>query len=258
MADHMICIGFDMSDEAEMKSLLKQMLDQGEQYAVDNGVYCRWQGNGEEVWLQFTLEGHFMGANPHFAGDSRIAVTLEGCMSNPMHSPLDGALLTRTVCGESPTKEVSIPIVADVPNVGLYGDLQFPASKTLQIAAFPHTLNCYESEAAFIAAQAGQDQKIHSRSFFPAGIVPDSGNLQEADPSFGTISGLILKRDVRQNALTGLSYNWGLLDTPVGTIDVVWGTEMLPTSVTVGNVLSGLFWLSAIIIEEKPDQRRIN
>ena len=243
MANHMICIGFDMSDKSEIVSQLEQMFKQGEQFGVDNGVYCFWKGNGEQVWQQFTYEGRFIGANPHFQGESRVKVVVEAMMPHKNGTPLDGGLLARAIELEG------IEIRADVPNAKMYTVKKDLETATLQIAAFPHSLNFFNSEEAYFKSQQGSNLKFHSRSWFPASVASNSSNVQEADLSFANITGCILKAESRQNALTGRSYNWALLETPVGTIDVVWDEAVQPLPSSPGGILSGLFWLSTLPVD---------
>lgn len=246
MANHMICIGFDMSDESEMKSQLQKMFEQGEQFGVDNGIYCFWKGNGEQVWLQFTHEGRWVGANPHFLGESRVNVVAEAIIPHKNGTPLDAGILARAIDLEG------IEIRADVPNAKMYTIKEQLETTTLQIAAFPHSLNFFNSEEAYFKSQQGKYFKLHSRSWFPACVASDSSNVQEADLSFANVAGCILKVASRQNALTGRSYNWALLETPVGTIDVVWDKTLQPLPSSSGGILSGLFWLSTLPVDTPP------
>jgi len=253
MADHMICIGFDMSDESEIESQLEQVFERGEQYGVDNGVYCLWKGNGEQVWLQLTHEGHFMGANPHFQGESRINVVAITWIKPEGRTQLDGTLEIRSVDTDTAGQE-GVPMVVDLPNAELYSDLKLSEPLILQIAAFAHSIKCYESKEAFVKAQKEGESLFAIHTFIPSVVGRSADSGENILMPYAHISGLVVKTETRRNILTGLDYNWALVASPVGRIDVVWSKDMLPHLPPQGGVLVGDFWLSAIPANSIDDQ----
>lgn len=256
MASHFSSIGFPLRAEEEYVSLAQQVSGDAQVLPTKVGHYLRWTGSaGEELWLQVDGAGSLIGMVPHFTGKSAVRVGITERVTRPSDTSLDGAFCGwANPPGDVPT-DGTYPFVFDLPDAATYADLVPPAIVDTQIAAFAHELSFYDSEDAFMSAQAEQSVKFAAKSFIPSGLFTPEGTRPAAPEAMAIFTGEVLESAVCRNDVTGALFLWALVDTVGGTYDVVADPELLPQPPPAGGVLSGTFWLSGRLQNVPPRKR---
>jgi|SRR5579883_300194 len=251
VASHFSTIGMPVRSEAEIYERAQQLGPLADAFDTERGVYFCWSDpSGAEVWLQVNAENEFLGMNPHFAGKSTVRVRLTARPDTGSPSSLDG----RFHGWADPSAEVSdeqqgaYPFLFDAPDAALHDALELPATVVVQIAAFAHEIEAFDSPEAYAASQTGE-MKFASQSFIPSGLfnLSDEDTPARAEAIF---AGHVLEAERRTNQLTGNDFIWCLVETLGGVFDVVIDSELLPEVPRVGGVVHGSFWLSGRIISD--------
>lgn len=242
MPSHLSSIGFPVETEEDFARLAERVAREATTVSVKGGGYSRWAGaGGEELWLQLNSRNELIGMNPHFSGPSSVRVGVTSRVARPNDTKLDGALHAWASPGDAP-EDGEYPFVFDLPDAGVYSDLEIPAIAEAQIAAFAHDIAFFESEATYEASQDPDGVRFASRSFVPSGLfqAADSTN----DLAQAIFTGHVLQSSVRTNAISQAQFYWALVDTLGGRYDVVIDPALLDRVPTPGGILSGSFWLS--------------
>jgi hypothetical protein len=238
-------IGFTVSSGEDLAALASRVAERADTIDADAGQYLKWAPpSGEQLWLQVKRNGDAMGMNPHFEGKSSVRVAVEARIAREGHTPLDGTFLAWANPPAGAESGGDYPFVFDCPDAAVHNALALPATLTAQIAAFAQTVSVYESPEVYHAAQATQGLSFAPKSFIPSGLISPSGEPVTPPESHALISGEVLEAEERQNAVTGQSFWWALIDTVGGTFDVVIDQALLTLPINRGNVISGWFWLS--------------
>jgi hypothetical protein len=161
---------------------------------------------------------------------------------------------TRTHDGQSITpipgeRHRAYPFVFDCPNPRTHGDLVCPTVAIVQVAAFPHEIELFESVAAFHAAQADRDTAFDLPSVIPAGLFAADGMSLRAAEAIVVMSGVVTETGLRHNDLTGHPFHWCRLQSDAGEYDLVIDPALANITPRVGGVATGLFWLSGRFVE---------
>jgi hypothetical protein len=253
VASHLSTIGFRVADEQSWQDLVMRTVTQGEVLPFAGGRYARWSpGAGAEMWAGIRDDGRIEGANPHFAGSSRMAVSVTELLPD-RGSELDGTLhcWAEPVSPDDPESGV-FPFLADVPDFMVArGRLRPPAMAVLQVAAFAHSLDCWPGDASYEAAQRERwkgKPGFAAESFIPSGLFFPGG--EPRDPVAEAIfTGHVEEAGVLWNPSTKAPFHRLLVRTLGGTIDVVADPSIVHVEPVVGGVVQGNFWLSARVVE---------
>jgi hypothetical protein len=254
MADHFGVIGFGAASTGELSSIVTGMLEKGGgELPCASGYYHRLHSAaGPELWIHMQQldstepDGApyaIAGITPFFEGEGRAPLRVRACCHRPGDNPFEGAFYVEL----GPT----IALI-DVVDFACHANRAVPFMAIAQIAAFPHELAVYESEAAFDATQADRPVKITTRSFLasslftsgPEGLVfldPEAPDF--AAPSHAFLTGVVQKAERRRNPETGQEFTWALIATAGGTFDLVVSDAILPQALAPGMVVEGEFWL---------------
>ncbi len=247
MPSHLSTIGLPVGTEAEFWDLAQRVGPLAAGVPVAAGTYFVWRDHGgAELWLQVTPDDQFVGMAPHFSGESRVPARLTRRVPRPDGGPFDGSFHALAV-PDTDGGDGLYPFVFDSPEFLRLDPLPIPVDVTLQVAAFAHELEVFESEAHFAEVQdANADDNtpaLAARFFAPAGMLAAApGELPDARAVF---TGVVVRSGERANGLSGRSFTWALVETHGGTFDIVADTVLAPTPPPVGGVVSGSFWLSA-------------
>ncbi|MSO30360.1 MAG: hypothetical protein EXQ48_05360 [Acidobacteria bacterium] len=245
MPSQFSAIGFSVSSGDDLAALASHVAERADTIDADGGHYLKWAPpSGEQLWLQVKRNGDAMGMNPHFEGKSSVRVAIEARIVRQAQTPLDGAFLAWANPPAGAAAGGDYPFAFDCPDAGTHDALALPATLTAQIAAFAQELTVYPSRHAYDAAQAAQGLTFGSRSFIPSGLISPSGEPVTPPESHALIAGEVVEAEERQNAVTGRSYWWALVDTIGGTFDVVIDPSLVASPIDAGNVIAGWFWLS--------------
>ncbi len=245
MPSHLSTLGFAVETEAEFWELAQQVGPESDGLAVEGGTYFHWSDGPVELWLQVTRGEQFVGLNPHYFGPSSVIARLTERVPGADGNPLDGGFRAELFHSEE-SDEVLAEFAFDSPEFARLSAVPLPAVVRLQLAAFAHELEVFDSPESFAEAQElareASEPALEPTHF--AAARPDAGGGGRARVY---LTGAILASAEQTNVLSGIRYHWAqvaVLGGP-GTVDVVcdaslWGGATLPE----GGVLSGTFWLS--------------
>src|SRR5918911_631495 len=204
MPSHMSDLGFVVESKADFEAIALEALEHGTELQSASGTYVRWSpGAAVELWMQLDAAGDVVGLNPHYAGRARMRVGLVARLPRPASSALDGAFHGWADPGGTDPESGQYPFIFDVPDYELTGAVAVPSISEVQLAAFAHELQAYESEAAYDAAQAGA-LKYAAESFIPAGLFGAApGAASEPPQAHAIFTGRVLDTALITNPATG-------------------------------------------------------
>jgi hypothetical protein len=246
VASHFSTIGLSVDSEQAMYDLANRVGPLAEPLEAGDGVYFRWADpSGAELWLQ-SRGNDLLGMNPHFSGKSAVRVKLTARVDTGSPSPLDGTFHGWADPSEGDGASGAYPFVFDAPDARLHDGLTLPAVVRVQVAAFTHEVEAFDSPEAHAASQ-DSEPKFASKSFIPSGLFTPQG---ESTPPRATaiLTGQVLEAERRTNHLTGMPFYWVLVETYGGVYDVVIGPDLLSDAPKAGGVVSGSFWLTGRIL----------
>ena len=194
MPSHMTSLGFPVTTEQDFRHYVFAASEFGRKIKSPNGSYTLWEpGNGIELWVQTNLHKRIIGMNLHFSGHSRMQLELTRRISKPGHSIMDGALYAWANPQNHEPESGTYPLVFDVPDYDLHTDLRLPKLVTVQLAAFAHELQGFESTEAYTAAQKTGIQ-FAEESFIPSGLFRPGpqGGMREPPLAQAIFSGHVL------------------------------------------------------------------
>jgi hypothetical protein len=248
VASHFSTIGLRVGSEQEMFDLANRVGPGAEPTRAPGGAYFRWADpSGAELWLQVNDDNELLGMNPHFAGVSAVRVRLTARVETGSPSPLDGMFHGWADPADGGDEDGAYPFLFDAPDARLHDGLALPAVVSVQVAAFAHEVEAFDSPEAHATSQ-GDGPKFASQSFIPSGLFNPQGADAAPPRAHAMITGHVLDAERRTNRLTGEPFYWCLADSYGGVYDVVIDPELLPDLPKVGGVVSGSFWLTGRIL----------
>lgn len=199
--------------------------------------------SGGEMLIGLKQDGAsrtFETANPAFDGEGRAEVVVTAEVSDPEWKTFERSYQANFAVSETPLIfEISDPTDA--------GRMTPGAKVTVEIAAFSFDIKAFADPAAFHESQKGEDLKWADNFFVPIGMFQDKEGARPAP--YGMLSGEVLKAEMRSNTAGKGRFWWALVRTYDGvTIDVVIDPRQLTTPLKPGNVVSGVFWLTARVV----------
>ena len=240
----MTSIGFNVTNEQDFDEVVQLACTENNRIKVQNGYYFALKDiSGSQLWAQVNKKNECIGMNPHFSGKSNMYTLLNASVDRP-DSILDGGLHAWAEPEGTIEQAGLFPFVFDLPNSNMYPDIVLPQLLHIQLAAFTHELTVHANEEEYLAQQEGE-VKFAAQSFIPSGLFGESG----APQSTAMFTGNVLETKRLQNATTGEFFNWSLVETLGGTIDMVTDEELLLQPIEVGNIVNGSFWLSGTLID---------
>ena len=128
--------------------------------------------------------------NPHFGGATRVQVAVTSVIGRPDDSPLDGAYYAWADPSDDDSESGCYPFVFDCPEATAYGHLALPTSTAVQIAAFAHSIEVWDSVESYNAA-GGDSSKLASKSFIPSGLFTPDGESAGPPESEAILTGTV-------------------------------------------------------------------
>ena len=248
-------IGFDVKSEEDFYMLAEKAYKKANPLEASNGTYfCYSDPSGAELWIQMNKKKKLIGANPHFNGSSKRKVCLTAELDG-IESELDGAFHSWADPVETENPESGeYPFVFDVPDYKRIGPVKLPQYIEIQLSAFAQDLDYYESEQDFANDQE-EETKWASKSFIPSGLFnPNDGKSKKPPEALGIFAGVIKDCAKKKNEMTGNEFQWLLVDTLGGDVDVVSDLKFFSKEPKAGGIVRGQFWLSGRLLT-KPDLR---
>ncbi len=253
MPNPFVCLGFPVGSVADFAKLSAQTLRNGQPIRTDAGTYKRWTvGGGPQLWVDLNYADKIIGFDPHFVGRARMRVRLTERVKQPNDSLLEGAFYAwANPWRDGPYGDT--PLVFRVPDFARYDTLALPADTDVQIAAFPHSLSAYASDAEYAAGVEGKAH-LAAEAFIPSGTFKPGGERIVPAQPHAIINGHILRTALYRNPVTGLNFHWAHVRTYGGEYDLVVDPATLSGPLIVGGVISGWFRLSGQIIGPSEDR----
>ena len=250
MPSHMTSLGFPVTTEKDFRHYVFAASEFGRKIESPNGSYTLWEpGNGIELWVQTNLHKRIIGMNLHFSGHSRIHLGLTRRISKPGHSIMDGALYAWANPQTAKPESGIYPFVFDVPDYDLHNDIPIPGLVTVQLAAFAHELQGFESTEAYTAAQK-TGIPFAEESFIPSGLFRPGpqGGVREPPLAQAIFSGHVLVTQILINPVTDQRFYWARVRTLGGEVDVVADPQVVQGRVIRYGIIKGTFWLSGRLV----------
>ncbi len=241
---HLSSVGFHVESEDELNDLLEQAYSVGKSVNAEEGLYVQFSDpSGSELWMQVNTNSELVGLNPHFAGKGRMTVGLVRLVDGEQEDPMDGAFYAWANPSDMEAEEPGdFPFVFDLPNFCTVKNMALPSIKEVQISAFAQQLDCFESDEEFLAAQP-EEMRLAPESFLPVGLYEEEDG--DMPLSYGLINGHVLEVAKIKNELTGQLFQWMLIKTIGGTIDLVCKLDLLDgQTIKKGGVVNTIAWLS--------------
>ncbi len=250
MPSHLSSIGVPITSSEALQALASRLLPDADVYGTAAGRYFRCRSaSGAELWLQADRKKRLMGANPHFAGASRVRLGLTERFHHPDDTELDGAFHAWVEPPEDDPTTGTYPLVFDVPDAARFRSLALPRVEEVQLAAFAHELSVWPSEAAYLEAHAERDSPaLAVRSFVPSGLFTAQGEPAADREAQAILTGVVQHAERLDNEHGGGAFYWLLVDSFGGSFDVVCDPELLEQSPPEGAVVQGAFWLSGRLL----------
>ncbi len=250
MINHMTTLGFQMQSEDDFLGLANRAYEQGTLMQTEQGAYMLLRaGGGAELWLQLNREGVAIGMHPHFTGAGLMTIGIEAEARHEDANELDGTFYAWAGATPENPGHGLYAFMFDLPDRDRYGPLAHPALRQVQLAAFAHEIAVFENAAAFERDQLERrpgSLPLSPQSFVPQGLTEESGELI----STAQISGTVLRAGWVQNEVSGIYFQWALVRTLGGDIDVVADERLVgEREIQEGEILSGTFWLSGRLAE---------
>ncbi len=253
MPSHMSDIGFPMEREEDYRQLATLALEKGEALETANGVYVKWSPDEQvELWVLMDQDETIVGLSPHFSGSARMRVALTERVSRPDGGALEGAFRGWADPRGDHPESGDYQFVFDVPDYDLNRAVALPSVLDVQLAAFAHELEAYESNEAYKTAQGDVGKKIAPESFLPVGLWTPRGELVDVPEAYAILTGHVLETSIITNPITDSDFCWARIRTLGGELDMVADPLMLNGFLVKGGIISGSFWLSGRL----PDRAR--
>lgn len=255
MASHFSTLGMPLAGEEDFAALAQRAGPLAQPIGLANGAYFHWSdSSGAELWLQVNGANEFTGMNPHFTGPGRVLTRLVARVRPEKAGEFDGgfyAWADPDADKETPSASDAglYPFVFDSPEFARLAPLDLPISLPMQIAAFAHEVEAYETAEDFEAAQVGES-KLAAVCFIPSGLFRPDGTEETLPEARAIIAGTVLAAERRTNGLTGRDFFTVLVQSHGGTFDCVVDPALLAELPPVGGVLAGSFWLSGRVVVE--------
>ena len=257
MPSHFSTLGMAVDSEEELVQLAEAVGPFATPVGFDGGTYFHWHDpSGAELWLQVNAANEFAGVTPHFAGQSRVIVRLAHRVRPADAGPFDGGFYAwADPAGESDGADTAdvegvYPMVVDSPEFARLAPLDLPVTVPMQIAAFAHEVECYDTEADFDASQSPDGPRMAAESFIPSGLFHPDGGATSLPEARVIMNGRVLSSERRTNVFTKQPFVTALVQTVGGTYDAVIDVSLLDRALKVGGILSGSFWLSGRVVIE--------
>jgi hypothetical protein len=251
MPSHMSDIGFALENEEDFRRIALLALENGEALEAGDGTYVKWSpGRGIELWLQLDTDETIVGLNPHFSGSARMPVALTARVTRSEDGFLDGGFHGWANPSAETAESGDYPFVFDAPDYQLYGGIELPSVLDVQLAAFAHELEAYESDEAHEAAQA-DEMKFAPESFLPIGLFSPEGKRTDPPQALAILSGHVLATSIITNPVTDSEFCWARVRTLGGEVDMVADPQTLNGFLVEGGVVSGSFWLSGRLLKRR-------
>lgn len=250
MSDHFRTVGFTLERD-ELESLLQRAVDRGTLIEAPHGDYHVWTpGAGAELWVNmYRLGGRrkeLAGVNPHFAGDARMNVIVEGVAPNAEFA-LEGELYAwASTHGD---EHGLYPFSASVPDFDAsLAARETPFRAVLAIAGFAHEFAWWPNESTYDEHLRTEPTAFAATSLVPLGLF---GNNTGRARSQAVVTGTIRASEARINPATERAFRYVRIETYGGELDILASPDVVAGEPPVGGVVRARCWLTARLVDDE-------
>ncbi len=245
MDNYFANLGFKISQSSDLIQLLKTIAQSSEMIECHSGFYIRWQAEeGAQLWFYFGDDDSLCGVGLGFAGQGIMPVTVIEYTHEAHNGNNQAGLHCMTNAQDG---SPNYPFVFELIDRALMDEDRLALARYAQITAFADSITSFSSEQDY-EQQEDVGVSFAVESFIPSGLFQsDSSDIDERK-SMAIFSGRVLKCRSLVNPITLEKYEWALVKTLGGTVDVICSTHALNKPLRKGGVISGSFWLTGTLI----------
>lgn len=234
---HFDCIGFSVSNENDLRKMVKKMSKQLEPFPGKDYKDFSFALYEEQSGIQiyYTLKGTDISTiNPHFKGKTKARLKLyEWFITEEGDSLIEA---------ETAEADEPVPMLFSMPDYFLQLEEDLGELADIQITAFAEALEVFDNEEEFSEAATVESEDGEPLNFDKDFFIPE-GMFNEENPEARALFAATVKEKTEYtNKLTGKNFfvlrASGMFDT-----DIVLTREM-GENVKVGQIIQGQFWLS--------------
>ena len=244
------------SDDEFRDTMIRLVTEAREYHAAPPGEYAIWRSRtGAEIW--FHIEGTdavgvneraIAGLTPFYEGGRSTQLVITDVVRRTGYNPFEGAFQAKF---GGTGDDAGIPLVFDAVNFAAYADRKLPVRLKVKLSGFAREVKAYPTEAEYYAAQT-REPAFASRSFVPIGMFsPDPGDSADKQPpsSYAALTGSILEARRLENEATGRGFQWLLVDTVGGVIDIVADPDVVSGDVVEGATVEVICFMFGRIMD---------
>lgn len=235
-------IGFNITDESQLETLFIQA-QTNRVYANDQGYYCRIDDiSGASILFHCDHKDEIEAVYPFFIKANSKDICISEQLSTFDQSYFIGAI--NPTDAQNP-ESGDYPLLVEVVDYYKLNDLSFPLTKRLLLNTFLLEGVFYHDIEDFTHSNENPEHPREDLFYFPAGILTPDEEPNENPEPLAIYTGEIVEVNKHQNTIGCGSYYELLLKTIGGVFTVLCDGENYTPS--VGNILEGQFWVSALI-----------
>lgn len=240
MASNMSCIGITARDPQDFGRRMSLLLERSESAGKWGAHELRVWSDASGASVSFVVsEDGVECATPGFRARSRLQARAARFTSDPDCRFCD-PLLVEILDAKG---EPFYPLATQLDDLLLTRErVSAGALLELGLCAFARGIEVWTDETAFLTAQADEEVKFAAESLIPSGLFsPEGEEHPEAAEAF--LTGRVLEAGLRENLMTGETFQHAIVRTLGGNYDVLASPRELGAPLEPGNIIQGEFWL---------------
>ncbi|WP_052518870.1 hypothetical protein [Archangium violaceum] len=240
MASNMSCIGITARDPQDFGRRMSLLLERSESAGKWGAHELRVWSDASGASVSFVVsEDGVECATPGFRARSRLQARAARFASDPDCRFCD-PLLVEILDAKG---EPFYPLATQLDDLLLTRErVSEGAMLELGLCAFARGIEVWTDEAAFLTAQAEEEVRFAAESLIPSGLFsPEGEEHPEAAEAF--LTGRVLEAGLRENLMTGETFQHAIVRTLGGNYDVLASPRDLGAPLEPGNIIQGEFWL---------------
>lgn len=233
-------IGFKVDSSSDLQNISK-LAAKGKSISVVKNKYSLVSDKSDAALWFWYSEKRIECLNPHFNGKTESTVSL---VSKEVNSKCENCIRLSgwmTPADDNDPESGLYPFSFSIPNYFQYQEIKFPNLAKVQITAFAQEIKVYRNEAEFNR----DNEKLAPYYFFPA-VKTSADQKAVAEAHFAGKVEMVKKL---KNNLGKQTFYWLVVETYGTKIDVVCESSKISGKIKLGNIISGSFYLSGMIVD---------
>ena len=263
MASNLSCIGFSFENAEDFqRAMIKLAAGAIERIGCDAGDYSVWRSRtGAEIWFHLPFLGtedaaqDIAGLTPFYEGVSTIDVEVIERVHRPDDNDFEGAMTAQT--RDPDGSNDGYPMTFDAVDFAVHGARELPFLAQARITGFARQVRAFADETAYAADKAGPlgDIAMAPRAFIPVGQFGETSESGEPDTAASTalITGRVSEYRRYVNEVTGVGFDWMLVESLVSTFDIVADPEIVVGEIVEGGTVEIGCVLIGRLIDASPE-----